>query len=180
MERGWPDGPPSSAYERRRKPSDRSIDRVTQDIKETQSLTGDAWIRHCSLVNVDNSPSENKRKNPLPTWLCKNKRGVTGYLCLAFGRSPRILFGSIRAYSCGQYVRKLRWTDPFWGAFRSSCGACVRAWMTSIISVIKGMQQKTECFRARSARAGLGLRGVGMWTKYEEVVAIVVVVVAAV
>lgn len=40
--------------------------------------------------------------------------------------------------------------------------ACVRAWMTSIISVIKGMQQKTECFRAKSARAGLGLRGVGM------------------
>lgn len=112
MERGWPDEPPSSAYERRRKPSDRSIDRVTQDIKETQSLTGDAWIRHGSLVNVDNSPSENKRKNPLPTWLCKNKRGVTGYLCLAFGRSPRIPFGSIRAYSCGQYVRKLRWTDP--------------------------------------------------------------------
>lgn len=72
---------------------------------------------------------------------------------------------SLRKYSClfvWSVCSETALNRSRWGAFRSSCGACVRAWMTSIISVIKGMQQKTECFRARSARAGLGLRGVGM------------------
>lgn len=110
------------------------------DIKRKPSLLRET--RESDTIYIvkvkGNSPSENKRKNPLPTWLCKTKGALPDFVSrsLAFVAKQTLfgVFGGVvvQAYSCGQCSETAR-NRSRWGAFRSSCGACVRGWHPLVI-----------------------------------------------
>lgn len=114
---------------RRRKPSNRSIDRVPK-LQGTQ-ISRKICVSIIVLVKRGATIAhlKIKERTPLPSHKVMFKKKEGRYRNVLVSFSAWYSEKPIRVVT----VRKLRWTDPVWGAFRSSCGACVR-WMTSIIN----------------------------------------------